>query len=620
MERSWYWRVGLIVAVALLSLYQLVPSWFYFRLPPAERNGDAYDKSVPRWGPNAAKHLNLGLDLQGGIHLAMGVDVDRAVKAKVARRADEIAEYLRNKSVPFASAAPADGGMRVEVKTDQPAQVKDTVLEGYGQELFASEVPGGVAFAFREKVLSDFKAKAVEQAEKTIRNRVDKWGVSEPDIKRKSNNQIQIQLPGFKDPEKAKELLGRTAQLEFKIADDENPVLDKLRGGTEAEAGGTGTLPVCPHNPDGTMKLPLPETGCWSVESIELPSGGQRQATEVLANNRAELEKAIKAKVAPLIDPTKNVIGIGEVTSTGESGFRQTWYRTYLLRAKTELTGDYISDARASVDQSGAGQGKPVVLFQMSPEGARLMEKLTTDNMHRRMATVLDDKVETAPYIQGRISNSGQITLGSGRSYQDMFAEANDIALVLKAGALPAPVTIFEERTVGATLGPELVRKGTVAALVGLAAVLLFMVVYYRASGFIADVALVLNGFLVLAIMSMIGSTLTLPGIAGFVLTLGMAVDANVLINERIREELRGGRTVKQAVQQGYDKVFWTIVDSHVTTLVAGVVLMQYGSGPVRGFAVTLIIGLLASLFTSIVVTRAIMEYFTRHETARLSV
>jgi preprotein translocase subunit SecD len=236
------------------------------------------------------------------------------------------------------------------------------------------------------------------------------------------------------------------------------------------------------------------------------------------------------------------------------------------------------------------------------------------------MATVLDDKVETAPYIQSTISSNGQITLGGGKSFREMNDEANEIALVLKAGALPAPVTIFEERTVGATLGPELVKKGTIAALVGLGAVLLFMLLYYRTSGLIADVALALNGVLVLAIMSMLGSTLTLPGIAGFVLTLGIAVDANVLINERIREELRAGRSVKQAVQLGYDKVFWTIVDSHVTTIVAGVVLMNYGTGPVRGFAVSLIIGLLASMFTSIVVTRAIMEYFTRHETARLSV
>jgi preprotein translocase subunit SecD len=233
---------------------------------------------------------------------------------------------------------------------------------------------------------------------------------------------------------------------------------------------------------------------------------------------------------------------------------------------------------------------------------------------------VLDAKVETAPYIQGRIAGNGQITLGSGKDPQQLFEEASEIALVLKAGALPAPVAIQEERTVGATLGPELIRKGTQAALLGLLLVALFMVAYYRASGFIADLALVLNGLLVLAIMSWFGSTLTLPGIAGFVLTLGMAVDANVLINERIREELRAGKTGKQAVTQGYDRVFWTIVDSHVTALVAGIVLMQYGSGPVRGFAVTLIIGLVCSMFTSIVVTRAFMDYFTRHDTARLSV
>jgi preprotein translocase subunit SecD len=357
-------------------------------------------------------------------------------------------------------------------------------------------------------------------------------------------------------------------------------------------------------------------------DAVQLPNGGSRATTELLANTRGELEKLIQEKAAPLLDPTKNVIGIGERIITGQgAAFQARYYTSYLLRAKTELTGDYIADAYVTRDDSDPmRRGQPVVGFKMTPEGGRLMEKLTTENMGRRMATVLDDKVETAPYIRGRISTNGQITLGSGTDQQRMFEEANDIALVLKAGALPAPVTISEERTVGATLGPELVRKGTVAALIGLAAVLVFMVLYYRASGFVADVALVLNGLLVLAIMSMIGSTLTLPGIAGFVLTLGMAVDANVLINERIREEMRGGQTVKRAVQQGYDRVFWTIVDSHVTTLVAGVVLMQYGSGPVRGFAVTLIIGLLASMFTSIVVTRAIMEYFTRHDTARLSV
>jgi preprotein translocase subunit SecD len=611
MERSWSTRVALVVAVAVWSVWQLVPSFHYFQLSPDQRGTEAYDKSVPGWAPDARKHLNLGLDLQGGIHLAMGVDVDRAVKAKVARRADEVADHLKEKAVPFTTVAPDATGLRIAVATTATGDAERVTLDYYGAELYApgGSAEGQVLFAFKDQVLREFKGKAVEQAEKTIRNRVDKWGVSEPDIKRKANNQIQIQLPGFKDPEKAKDLLGRTAQLEFKICDDENEALDAVRT----------QLAPCASTRDG-MTLPLPEGGCWTVESIDLPSGLQRQVTLVVANKRAELEAVITARLNPLLQAGKNAVGIGEVTVGGQEMIRQTYYRTFLLRSKTELTGDYIADARASVDNSAPGGGKPVVTFTMSPDGARLMEKLTTDNLHRRMATVLDDKVETAPYIQGHISTSGQITLGSGRGYQEQFEEANAIALVLKAGALPAPVTIFEERTVGATLGPELVKKGTMAALVGLALVLVFMAAYYRVSGLVADVALVLNGLLVLAIMSMIGTTLTLPGIAGFVLTLGMAVDANVLINERIREELRAGRTVKQAVQQGYDRVFWTIVDSHVTALVAAVVLMQYGSGPVRGFAVTLTIGLVASLFTSIVVTRAIMEYLTRHDSARLSV
>ncbi|HET6922975.1 MAG TPA: protein translocase subunit SecD, partial [Anaeromyxobacteraceae bacterium] len=451
-----------------------------------------------------------------------------------------------------------------------------------------------------------FQAKAVEQAEKTIRNRVDKWGVTEPDIKRKSNNQIQIQLPGFKDPEKAKELLGRTAQLEFKIADDDSPALDAVRS----------ELPMCASDEVG-LALPMPDGGCWSVERVQLPSGTERQVTFLAGNRRDQLEAAVLKHALPRISRDQE-IGVGE-TAVGRGPAKGRYYHTYLLRAKTELTGDYISDARPSVDSS-KGAGEPVVTFTMSPEGARLMERLTTENIGRRMATVLDAKVETAPYIQGKISSNGQITLGSGRSYQEKFEEASEIALVLKAGALPAPVTIFEERTVGATLGPELIKKGTVAALVGLLVVVAFMILYYRGSGFVADVALTLNGLLVLAIMSMFGSTLTLPGIAGFVLTLGMAVDANVLINERIREELRAGKTVRQSVEQGYDKVFWTIVDAHVTTLVASFVLMQYGSGPVRGFAVTLIIGLIASMFTSIVVTRVIMDWVTRGDTARLSV
>jgi preprotein translocase subunit SecD len=284
MERSWYWRVALILVVALGSVYVLVPSWFYFRLPPDLRTGEAYDKSVPRWAIDAKKHLNLGLDLQGGIHLAMGVDVDRAVKAKVARRGDEIADHLRSKGVAFTEIRPVDGGRRIEVKAPDPSAVRSAVLDSYDREMYApGDAPqGAVLFAFKDQTLREFQAKAVEQAEKVIRNRIDKWGVTEPDIKRKANSQIQIQLPGFKDPEKARELLGRTAQLEFKICDDENGALDPLRT----------TVPQCPGDRSG-LRLPLPEGGCWTYEPVELPGGGSHVNTMLAASSRAELEKLI---------------------------------------------------------------------------------------------------------------------------------------------------------------------------------------------------------------------------------------------------------------------------------------------------------------------------------------
>jgi preprotein translocase subunit SecD len=599
MEQSWYWRVGLIVVVTLLSIYQLVPSWYYFKLPPTERNNaQKFNPTVPKWAPGPGSRLNLGLDLQGGILLDMGVDVDKAVKAKVTRRADAVAERLKDKNIPFESSTAVDGSTKVEVKTKDPGAVQDDVISWF-RDMVAERVDGGVLFSFQEKTISELKEKAVEQAEKVIRNRIDQWGVSEPDIKRKSNNQIQIQLPGRQDPEEAKKLLGQTAQLEFKIVDDESTALAKV----------PEMFPRCKQDIDDRLDpAAIGDQGCWFSDTTPVVATHTLKALETLRDE----------KLNPLIDPAKNVILTGKETVSVQ-GKPVTYYRTYLLRAKTELTGDYLADAREGLQQSGLDAGQPVVEFEMSPEGAKLMGKLTGENVGKRMAIILDSSVESAPVIRSQITARGQITLGAG-SDRDTRSEARMIATVLRSGALPAPLTQAAESTVGATLGPELVKKGTQAALIGLAAVLLFMLLYYRASGLIANVALVLNALLVLAVMAAIQSTLTLPGIAGFVLTLGMAVDANVLINERIREELRAGKKIKVAVQQGYDKVFITIVDSHVTTLVAGFMLMEFGSGPVRGFAVTLIIGLVASLFTSIVVTRVLMEYFTRHDTAKLSV
>jgi preprotein translocase subunit SecD len=413
---------------------------------------------------------------------------------------------------------------------------------------------------------------------KAIRNRVDKWGVSEPTIAKRGDSNILVQLPGYSNPEKAKELIGRTAQLEFKIVDDEDTSLSQLQG-------------------------KLPDGVTLDFES----SGDTGVATPFLRSKNRQLLAQVAAQHAP---PGKE-FGIGKYENRLKN---ETGYRTYLLDKKAGLTGEYITDARVAFDSQPGEGNRPYVMLTFNGRGADLFGKLTTANVHKRMAIVLDDTVDSAPVIQTPITEGNcRITLGGLKPINEILEEAKDLALVLKSGALPAPVRILEERSVGASLGPELIRKGTLAAVVGLLAVLAFMAFYYRFSGVVADVALALNGLLVLAIMALIDSTLTLPGIAGFVLTLGMAVDANVLINERIREELKTGKSVAAAIATGYDKVFSTIFDGHVTALIAGFVIRTYGSGPVRGFATTLIIGLFASMFTSIVVTRVIVDWFVGH-------
>jgi preprotein translocase subunit SecD len=285
--------------------------------------------------------------------------------------------------------------------------------------------------------------------------------------------------------------------------------------------------------------------------------------------------------------------------------------RTYVLNSSPGITGDYLTQARVSQDSEVPSEY--FVSMTFDTKGARIFEKLTESNVKRRMAIVLDGKVNSAPVIQERIGGgTARITLGGSVDPQESFQEAKDLTLVLKAGALPAPVEIQEKRQVGKSLGHDSVQQGKWAIALGFILVVVFMFVYYKMSGLFANVALVLNVLLVLSALALFDATLTLPGMAGIVLIIGMAVDANVIIFERIREELRDGRTARVAVEAGYSKAWSTIVDSNVTTLIAGVVLMQYGSGPVRGFAVTLIIGILCSMFTAIVVTRLIFDYYVK--------
>ncbi|MBS2023229.1 MAG: protein translocase subunit SecD [Deltaproteobacteria bacterium] len=582
MDRTWYWKAGFIVAATIGAVYALVPSYTYFSLPADQRNDPkVFEAARPKWAPS--QHLNLGLDLQGGIHLVMGADAERAVRERAVRRAEEFdAEFERKEIKGVESKGDGETGLVTVSSTDAAALDKahKIIADEYTDMTFRSSGANSFVVAMKDEAVRQLKEGAVDQAVKAVRNRVDKWGVSEPNIAKRGDSNILIQLPGYSDPERAKELLGRTAHLEFRIVDDE-------------------TEPV-------TSITNLPPGIRVDFSSHEGPGGAKVREAFFRSDDRPTLEAFLKEHPAP----AQRDWGIHREDDTVKL---KTSYRTYLLDKRHGLSGDYVTDARVVFDQRPGEGSRPQVQLTFNRVGAEKFGQLTTENTKRLMAIVLDEAVESAPVINEPITGGiCTIHMGGLRPVNEIKKEADDLALVLK-NSLPVPVRILEERSVGASLGPELIHRGTLAALLGVFAVLVFMAIYYRFSGLVADVALVLNGLAVLAVMALIDSTLTLPGIAGFVLTLGMAVDANVLINERIREELKAGKTVFQAVSQGYDKVFWTIFDGHVTALVAGFVIRANGSGPVRGFATTLIIGLLASMFTSIVVTRTIVEWFVNH-------
>ncbi|HXX32007.1 MAG TPA: protein translocase subunit SecD [Myxococcaceae bacterium] len=582
-ERSWWGRVFLILLVTLGSAWYLVPSYFsFFVLPRAQRNDlKLLAERLPPWARFPAHRLNLGLDLQGGIHMVMQVDTRTALQKRVERRGIQIANYFRDKGLPVtvdADRAKLQLTLSARDAADMDAVQKE--IRGFEDFTIVSRDGSNLVIALKDAQVARFKEESVDQAMLVIRRRIDKWGVAEVDVRKLGTDSIQISLPGRQDPEQAKELIGTTAQLEFRMVDDANPYFRQLLTETPPPAGSGIAL--------------------TQAEGFDQLQGPDRDALLAYARTRTPASREV------LLECVASKVKKGACDA----------YRSYLLDRAVPLTGESLAGADASQGQLGEWE----VNLSFDTQGGLEFGRLTGENVGKRMAIVLDENVNSAPRINEKIPNGrARITLGRGgsKSFDELRQEAFNLALVLKAGALPAPVTVGEIRQVGASLGDELIRKGSLAAVVGLTLVVVFMAVYYKLAGLIADAALLLNGLLILAGLALFNATLTLPGIAGFVLTLGIAVDANVLINERIREELRNGRGARAAVDQGYDRAFWTIFDAHVTTLIAGVILLATGTGPVRGFATTLIIGILASLFTSIVVTRTITTYLVHWRNAQ---
>jgi preprotein translocase subunit SecD len=517
-----------VLALALLYLLPALPGMQH--------------SSLRRFLPDAS--INFGLDLVGGIHLTLGVEVDKALENSLARMGADIRTIARGGNILTLRPRLLPGGEKVEItlaKADQKAAFEEVLAKNFPDLRFdapqAAEEGRLRYVGSLTDLARDHMAKfALAQAVTTIRNRIDQFGVSEPDIReRPADHSIVIQLPGIRDADRAIKIVGQTAHLEFRIVHDD---VDPARVAKGILPPGTELLPMV--GKDGGEGAPI------------------------------------------------------------------------LVDKEATLTGEYITDASPATDQR---THEWHVRMSFDNRGAALFDRITGDNTGKRMAIVLDGKVRSAPTIQERISG-GTASITGRFSAQ----EAQDLSLVLRAGSLPAPVHIMEERTVGPSLGQESIDKGVRAALIGGALVVLFMVVYYGVSGLIADAMLALDVVLILAGMAAFGATLTLPGIAGIVLTLGMAVDANVLIFERIREELRRSVTPIAAIRAGFSRATIAITDSNLTTVIAAVVLYQFGTGPIRGFAVTLTLGIAASMFTAIFVSHIIYDMWMGKKGRKLSI
>lgn len=510
------WKAILVIAVCLLGVLYAAPNVL-------DRNTAAMlERTLPSWLP--VRTVSLGLDLQGGSHLLLEVDVKAVLKERLNGLIDGARSELRQAQVGYTELAVDGDALAVTVREGMRADQARDILRKLDRELEITTGENGRLLArFTPQVIAERTKQAVEQSIEIVRRRIDETGTREPTIQRQGEDRILVQLPGIDDPERIKRLLGQTAKLTFRFVDETASTAD-------AQAG---------RVPPGSEVLP----------SVDSAAG-----------------------------------------------------RFLVVKKRVMVSGDTLTDAQPAFNDS-----RPVVTFRFDSVGAKRFGDATKDNVGRVFAIVLDDKVISAPVIREPIlGGSGQIS-GSFTVQQ-----ASDLALLLRAGALPAPLNILEERTVGPGLGADSIYAGKMASLLGLAFVVLFMTAMYGRFGLYANVALIFNLALVMSSLSILQATLTLPGIAGIVLTMGMAVDANVLIYERIREELRMGRSLVSAIDVGFARANATIVDSNLTTLIAGILLFLFGSGPIRGFAVTLSLGIITSMFTAVMVARLLVVVWLR--------
>jgi len=556
MARGWWIRFSLLAALTVVALMSVTPTFLNLN-----------EKSS---FPMKSK-INLGLDLQGGLYMVLGIDFNKVYRDEVIGNGRKMVNLLKEETIE------AQIGDLITTDSQDPKQsvvlakatdadrAKEVLSKYFGNTIrLTGDANGTLTYGLSRDFIKEVEDTALSKSIEVIRNRIDEFGVTEPEIVSQGTERIVVQLPGVKDIDRAKDLIGKTAKLEFKFVNDEFAA-------------------SLPEWMDKIKKAGI------VFNKGERFSDYVRKVNETLA---ADLPKGFE--IAFSKESNKNT---NEITTMDP----------YLVESATSLTGEELQEAFVRMDQE---QNRPYVALEFKANGAKIFEEITGANIGKRLAIVLDGNVYSAPMVQGRIAGgSAQITLGTG-DYNTVMSEARDLALVLRAGALPVELVFEEQRVVGPSLGADAIDKAQYASIVGAFLVLAFMCFYYKFSGVIATITIVLNVLFTISCLIFLGATLSLPGIAGIALTVGMAVDGNILIYERIREELRLGISPVEAVKVGFEKAFWAIADANITTALAGICLLNFGTGPVRGFAVTLLIGITTTVYTSYFVSKILFELY----------
>ncbi len=566
---------------------------------------DSLKNADPTIKKEREKRIKLGLDLQGGMYVVLEVNTLKLLE-KLAKNPDEnFAEMIKQTNdVVRISEEPV-----VDVFTEIASR-KGIRLSRYFGEIRDDDDT-------ITEMLRSQASDAVNRAVEIIRNRIDQYGVSEPSIHVSGSRRIIVELPGIAKEEEARQLLQGTALLEFNIVKDPEftfgvlekvnkvlagkPLEDTTKVDTSASASGESDVADETTQKDPNQMTPEEFAKEYPLYAVATPNP-QSQTADLFVreSDKQKVDRMLNREDVTNILPKD----IKFIWSAKSEFFAegQPIYRLYCVKATPELTGGVIIDALATLDPQNSA---PIVTMEMDSDGARDWARITGTNIDKRISIILDGQSFSAPVVRSKITGGFSQIEGIGD-----LDEAKLLEIVLKAGALPAPVDIIEERTVGPSLGQDSIRQGVSSALIGGILVIIFMFIYYRFAGGVADFAVTINVFFILAVLAGFGATLTLPGIAGIILTIGMAVDANVLVNERVREELNTGKTIKAAIDSGYSKAFSAIFDGNITTFFTGIILYQFGSGPIQGFALTLMIGILATLFTQLVITRLIFDIF----------